>query len=146
MDAAKAAKYLKLAEYQAELFSKDPSTKVAAIVLCPESLQVLSTGYNGLPRKINELAERWQRPAKYNYVVHAEANAICNAAAHGVRLKGGIVVVTMFPCNDCAKLMIQSGINTVVCREPDLDDPVWGHKFAVSRELLQEAGINFIYI
>jgi dCMP deaminase len=137
-------KYLDLARFQADLFSKDPHTKVAAIMLAPDSFQVLSTGYNGIPRKVEELPERWERPEKYRYVVHAEANAICNAARAGVAIKDAILVVTMFPCAECTKLIIQSGISRVVAPEPDLSSERWGSQFALSLEMMKEAGITII--
>ena len=74
MNEDKIIKFYKLASVQAELFSKDPSKKVCALFIAPESHQILSAGYNGLPRKIKETEERWDKPKKYNYIVHAEKN------------------------------------------------------------------------
>jgi dCMP deaminase len=143
----KAEKYFKLAEYQANLFSKDPSTKVGAIFLAPQSLQILSLGYNGFPRNIDETApERWERPQKLYYISHAESNCVANACRHGTPLENSIAVVTMFPCAACAKLMIQSGISTLVTKEPNLECPRWGQEFKYSLEMLTEAGVVLIYV
>lgn len=143
----KAAKYLLLARKQAQLFSKDPSTKVGAILLAPESLQVLSVGYNGMPRGIDENVEaRWARPAKYKFVEHAERNALYNACRHGTPLQGCIAVITMFPCCDCARALIQSGVRTVVAPPADMADARWGGDFAVSLEMFAEAGVETIEV
>ena len=144
MDEIKAHKYFKLAKYQAELFSKDPNTKVAAIVIAPDSFQILSTGFNGICRKLQETPQRWARPAKYKWVAHAELNAIANAARSGVKLENGICVVTLYPCVDCCKALIQSGIKTIITREPNMADPKWGEDFAISKEMFEESGINVV--
>lgn len=146
MDSLKAVKYYQLARYQADLFSKDPDTKVAAILLAPDSLQVLSTGFNGICRKLAETPERWARPAKYKWVAHAELNAIANAARSGIKVEGAIAVVTLFPCVDCCKALVQSGIDTVVTVRPDLENPRWGEDFKISLEMLQESGVHIMYI
>lgn len=143
----KAVQYFKLARYQARLFSKDPSTKVAALFLAPSSLQILSAGYNGFCRGVDETkASRWERPAKYTYVVHAEQNGICNAARSGVALEGCIAVVTLFPCCECAKALIQVGARTVVAPRPDYDDERWGAQFRRSMESFEETGVRVILL
>lgn len=146
MDIDKAHKYYQLAKYQASLFSKDPHTKVAAIILAHDSLQILSTGFNGICRKLNETQERWSRPLKYKWVAHAELNAVANAARSGVKIEGSICVVTMFPCVDCCKALIQSGINTLITEKPDFDNPRWGDDFKISIEMFEEARIKIIYV
>ena len=143
----KAEKYFRLARAQADLFSKDPSTKVGAILLAPGSLQVLSLGYNGMPRGINEaIQERWQRPVKYKYVEHAERNALYNACRHGTPIEGSIAVITMFPCSDCARALIQSGVRTVVAPPPQDTSTGgrWAEDHAVSSEMLAEAGVEVV--
>ena len=143
MNDDKAIKFMQLANYTANLFSKDSDKKVGAILLAPESLQVLSMGYNGMPRKIDESKScRWERPLKYKYVEHAERNAIYNACRHGTPLKGSIAVVTMFPCCDCARALIQAGIRNLVTIKPDLNHPRWGEDFKISLEMFEEVGID----
>ena len=144
MDATKAEKYLKLAEFQAQLFSKDPSTKVAALVL-DNNQNIRSTGFNGLPRGFEETAERWSKPTKYDYVVHAEANAICSAARNGATLSGCTLFSTLFPCNDCAKLIIQSGITKIVTRKP-CEDSSWLQSFEKSKEMFDECSVKIVYV
>lgn len=148
MTPEKAAKYFRLAEFQADLFSKDPNTKVCALFIAPESLSILQSGFNGMPRKIDEhKAERWERPEKYQWVSHAEANGICNAARHGISLDGSTAVITLFPCSTCAKLLIQSGIREVVTEPPDVVlRPHWQSDFEFSKAMLEEAGVRIVYV
>lgn len=147
MNYEKAQKYLKLANYQAELFSKDPSTKVCAILLAPNTHQILSTGFNGFPRNIDEkITSRWDRPEKYKYVIHAEINSICNASRRGTPLEGSIAVITFHPCVECCKALIQSGISLVITTKPDLNSEIWGDSFKMSISLFKEAKIELIYI
>lgn len=146
MDVVKASKYYQLAKYQAELFSKDPSSKVAAILIAHDTFQILSTGFNGICRNLKETEERWTRPMKYKWVAHAELNAIANAARSGVKVENSICVVTMFPCVDCCKALIQSGIDTIVTEKPDMNNPRWGEDFKISLEMMEEAGLKIIYV
>lgn len=96
--------------------SKDKSTNVGAVIVGPDN-EIRSTGYNNFPRGINDdVEERHGRPQKYEWTEHAERNAIYNAARIGVPVKG----CTMYfnyepsPCADCARGIIQSGINKIV--------------------------------
>lgn len=142
----KKIKYYNLAKHIGENFSKDPNTKVGALLLYPDTLQIISTGYNGFPRGITENPERWERPHKYNYVVHAEMNMIYNSAKNGSSINGSIAVITLFPCNNCALALIQSGISTILTSKPNFDDQKWGTNFKISHDILTEANINIIYI
>ncbi|MBQ8539050.1 MAG: dCMP deaminase family protein [Ruminococcus sp.] len=94
--------------------SKDPNTQVGACIVDENNI-ILSTGYNGFPYGCSDDTFPWEREGddtKYKYVVHAELNAILNA--NGKLLKGAKLYVDLFPCNECAKAIIQSGINEVV--------------------------------
>ena len=94
--------------------SKDPSTQVGACIVSPEKI-IISTGYNGLPNGCSYDEYPWGREGeetKYPYVVHAELNAILNAG--GRVLRGAKLYVALFPCNECAKAIIQSGIKEVI--------------------------------
>ena len=102
----KAVKFFKLTRYMADIFSKDPSRKVGCMLLAPDSLQILSLGYNGFPRGVDEgKAERWTRPAKYQFVQHSECNALCNACRSGIGTAGSIAVITLYPCCGCLSLI-----------------------------------------
>ena len=141
----KAIKYFKLARYQANLFSRDPSTKVGALLLAPRSLEILSMGYNGMPRGIDDsIPERQARPAKYLYTEHAERNALYNANRRGIQLEGAIAIATLCPCADCARGFIQSGIAGLVTSVPNLSDDRWDASFRVGQEMLLEAGVGIL--
>ncbi|MBQ3417493.1 MAG: dCMP deaminase family protein [Ruminococcus sp.] len=94
--------------------SKDPNTQVGACIVDKNNI-ILSTGYNGFPYGCSDETYPWEREGedtKYPYVVHAELNAILNA--NGKSLKGAKIYVDLFPCNECAKAIIQSGISEVI--------------------------------
>ena len=94
--------------------SKDPSTQVGACIVSQDNI-IISTGYNGMPKGCSDDEFPWGREGeqtKYPYVVHAELNAILNA--NGRDLRGSRVYVALFPCNECAKAIIQSGVKEVV--------------------------------
>ena len=99
--------------------SKDPSTKVGCVLVGQDN-QVLSIGYNGFPRWVDgdddPNGERWTRPIKYEYVEHAERNAIFNAARSGIVLDGAIAYLNWepTPCAACTRALIQAGIVTIV--------------------------------
>lgn len=140
----KAAKFMRMALSQAQEFSKDGSTKVAAIIIGRHSHERRSCGYNGMPRGCNDnLAERQERPEKYLWYEHAERNAIYNAARVGTQLAGSLLLVTMYPCMDCARAIVQSGIEEVVTLSPPQDFlDRWGAHVDRSSELLAECGVK----
>lgn len=121
--------------------SKDTSTKVGAVITDFEHTQ-LSSGYNGLPRGVQYIPERLERPLKYKYFEHAERNAIYNAVRNGVPLRDSKLYVTSFPCTDCARAIIQSGINHVYYLEnPELESR-WGDDMSIAAQMLGEAGVH----
>ena len=96
--------------------SKDPGTQVGACIVGPDK-RILSMGYNGMPTGCDDDQMPWSREGdpletKYLYVCHAEFNAILNSGARD--LKGSTLYVTLFPCNECTKAIIQSGIKHIV--------------------------------
>jgi len=104
-------------------------------------------GYNGIPRGCDDTEEcRYERPTKYLFTEHAERNAIYHAARHGVSLKDCKMYVTLFPCADCARAMIQSGITKIIAPEPNLDHEVWGEHFKAAIQMMEEANIEIILI
>ena len=144
MDTETARRLLQVARCHADLFGREPDTRVAALILAPGSHQIISTGVNGMCRGVAERQERWTRPAKYRWVVHAELDAIASAARAGVRLDGSVCVVTLFPCADCCKALIQAGIRELVSPEPDVTHPRWGQDFEVAAQMLREAGVRVV--
>jgi len=121
--------------------SKDPSTKVGCIITSKDH-QILATGFNGFPRNVDEtIAERWERPLKYDLVEHAERNAIYHAARHGISLRGSTAYLNWYPCKDCTKGLIQAGIDEIVVDAiPTDSDDDWG--FKISKLMLDEAKVN----
>ena len=125
------------------LRSKDPNTKVGACIVSDEH-KVLSLGYNGMPTGIDDHKIPWGREGerletKYPYVCHAELNAILNSNHD---LKGSTLYVTLFPCNECAKALIQAGIKKVVYlsdKYHDSDDEV------AARRMLDMASIAYVH-
>lgn len=121
-------------------WSKDPRTKVGA-VLVNETKQVLSVGYNGFPRGVFDLEARYEdRPTKLMFVAHAERNALDNCFAD---TRGSTLYVTLPPCNECVKSIIQKGVRRIVsltsdARPQDNSD--------VAMIMLAEAGIQLDFI
>lgn len=121
--------------------SKDPRTKVGAVIVDQRGV-IRATGWNGFPRGIQDHPSRYaDRDVKLRLVVHAEANAIANAAAVGVPLEGCGLVVTKFPCRECAKLIIQAGIKKVYTQQIESDSH-WTESAEHARMMFDEAGIN----
>lgn len=125
-------------------WSKD-STQVGCVIV-GRNRELLSTGYNGLPRGIDEADNRTSRPAKYQWTEHAERNAIYNAARNGISLKGSKLFTNWFPCSDCARAIIQSGVVLVAGTKPDYAHPKYGEDFRISLEMLTEANIQIEYV
>ena len=127
--------------------SKDPSSRIGAVLV--RDNVVISTGFNGFPRGIDEAdEERWVRPLKYQYVSHAEANSILNAARNGIETVGTTLYLVGFgpptvPCIECTKTVIQAGVFRVVGRPyvPARDD--WKDDLNFAKSLLDEAGVIF---
>ena len=107
--------FMGIAQLAAER-SKDPNTQVGACIVNDEH-KIVSVGYNGMPRGVKDADMPWAREGnfldtKYPFVCHAELNAVLNSNA--ADLSGCTLYVTLFPCNECAKAIIQSGIKRVV--------------------------------
>ena len=120
--------------------SKDPSTQVGACIVSPDNI-IISTGYNGMPKGCSDDEFPWDRTGedtKYPYVVHAELNAILNAS--GRDLRGSRIYVALFPCNECAKSIIQSGIQEVVYLSDKYADTMMN---LVSKRMLDAAGVKY---
>jgi dCMP deaminase len=125
-------------------WSKDRSTQVGAVIVEPKSRVILSTGYNGMARGIDDDIEgRHVRPEKYLWTEHAERNAIFHAARHGIKLEGATMYLRWTPCSDCARAIIQAGLARVVCAPVSEDTPEhWRHSFETALDMLHEAGVE----
>lgn len=121
--------------------SKDPSTQVGACIVNPQK-KVVSIGYNGMPSGVDDDQVSWDAKegldSKYLYVAHAELNAILNAK-DGSGLANTKLYVTLFPCNECAKAIIQAGIKEVVYAEDKYHDTLASQ---AARKLFSLAGVK----
>jgi dCMP deaminase len=91
--------------------SHDSETKVAALLINPATFAVSADGYNGFVRGANDVTLPNTRPEKYPYMVHAEANLLCNAVRNGVKTDGNVIYTSISPCTQCLRLMWQAGIS-----------------------------------
>ena len=134
-------RFLELAK-QIASWSKDPSTQVGCVVVGPDR-EIRSTGFNGLPRGIEDSEDRLNnREIKYPMICHAEENAIMHAARIGMSLKDCTAYVTWPPCTRCARSLIQAGISTIVYPK-DIEIPDrWMEDFNLSLNMLKEANIS----
>lgn len=123
------------------LRSKDPSTQVGACVVGDDN-KVVSIGYNGMPRGIDDNDIPWGHgeglESKYLYVCHAEFNAILNTR-NGEKLNGCRIYVTLFPCNECAKAIVQVGIKEVIYLSDKHADNII---YEASKQILKKAGVK----
>jgi dCMP deaminase len=115
--------------------SKDPNTQVGACIV-NERNRIMSLGYNGFPRGCDDDAFSWDRPEKQKYVCHAELNAILNSG--GRSLEGCKIYVALFPCNECAKAIIQCGIKEVLFLSDKYAETDW---VEASKRMLRAAGV-----
>ncbi len=118
--------------------SKDPNTQVGACIVDENNI-IISTGYNGFPFGCSDDSYPWERQGddtKYKYVVHAELNAILNAS--GKSLKSARLYVDLFPCNECAKAIIQSGIKEVIYLYDKYAD---SEETKASKKMLASSGV-----
>ena len=122
--------------------SKDPSTQVGACIVSQDNI-IISTGYNGMPKGCSDDEFPWERSGdegetKYPYVVHAELNAVLNA--NGRDLRGSKLYVALFPCNECAKAIIQCGIREIVYLSDKYKDTMGN---LASKKMLDAAGVKY---
>lgn len=137
-------RYLDIAKGVAS-WSKDPSRQIGAVIVGNKG-QIISQGFNGFPRGIDDNQARYDdREVKYKYVVHAEANAIYNAIHNGATTNGATIYVTGLPvCHECAKAIIQTGITKVVMDTKPGEN--WLESGQLAVEILNEAGIKIEYL
>lgn len=132
-------KYYPIADAVAGL-SKDPSTKVGAVII-DERGCIRAVGYNGFPRGVDDDPGRYaDRTIKLRLIAHAEANAIANAAAVGTPLAGCSLVVTKYPCHECAKMIINAGIERILTKREEVGS--WIDSALTSSWMFDEAGVK----
>ncbi len=126
------------------LRSKDPNTQVGAAIV-DENHRVVSVGYNGFPKGCSDDEFPWSREggvltSKYAFVVHAELNAILNSPRS---VRGCTIYVSLFPCNECAKAIIQSGIKRIVYES---DKYAQTETTQASKKMLEAAGVELVQL
>jgi len=126
-------------------WSKDPSTKVGAVIVDDRTKRIVSTGFNGFPQGVEDTTARLEnREIKYEMVVHAEQNALVFA---GPQAQGcSLFVNPLPPCARCAVIIIQAGIARVVCPRPDLSHEPWATQSRIAEEMFNEAGVKVEYV
>ena len=136
-------RFLSLAK-EIATWSKDPSTQVGAVAIGDKG-EVLAQGYNGFPRGVKDLKERYEnKDIKYRYVVHAEMNCIYNATYNGIGLDGATMYVWGLPlCNECAKGIIQVGIARVVSPKLETHLSRWKVSCLNAMDMLKEVEIEY---
>lgn len=140
--------YINMAQL-VSLKSKDTSTKVGC-VLVGEDNEVLSIGYNGMPRGMDDsIIERQQRPFKYFFFEHAERNSLYNALRKNIPVRGATAYLNWepIPCPDCTRAFIQSGISRIVGPDrPFAGKGNWDSIYTASLPMLKEVGIDLVTI
>jgi dCMP deaminase len=122
--------------------SKDPNTQVGCCIV-DQNNHIMGTGYNGLPNGISDDEYPWKKSdnpleSKNTYVVHSEANGLLNSVKHDLR--GCRMYVTLFPCNECTKLIIQKGISEIIYLSDKKHDE---DMYEASRRMLDSVGIQY---
>lgn len=134
--------YLEICKITAKM-SRDDTTQVGAVIV-GEDKEVLSTGFNGFPRGVDDnKLERYERPEKYTWFEHGERNAIYNAARTGARLKGTTLFINAPPCSHCARAIIQCGIVHIIypTKHAFIGRKDWYADLLKAQAMLIEAGV-----
>lgn len=132
-------RFLEMADLVAS-WSKDPSTKVGAVIV-DANKRVVSVGYNGFPRGVDDMEARYNdRQLKYKLVCHAERNALDNAS---LTVDGCTMFVTFPSCNECMKSIIQKGIKHIVVRKTDRED---NYNWKEAIMMAEESGVSITFI
>ena len=133
-------RFMKLA-YEVSLWSKDPSTKVGAILV--KDNKVVATGYNGFPQNVADDPKRLNdRPTKYKMIIHAEMNALIQAGNEANESTIYIYGMAGPSCTNCTKHIIQAGVKRIVSRSGERPSR-WEEDFTIADNMLEEAGIIY---
>lgn len=132
--------FIRFARLAAER-SLDPSSKVGAVIV--KDNRIISTGYNGLPSGvIDNKPERYDRPLKYSWIIHAEENAIASAAKNGIACDYSSIYITPFhSCVKCTRQIIQVGIREVIIDEI-IDNPRYKEDFEIAKEIFIASNVK----
>lgn len=136
-------RFLRIAE-EVRLWSKDPGTKVGCVLVTDR--RMIASGYNGFPSTLSDSLELYEdRDYKLAVTVHAEANAILNAAKNGAKTQSCTAYVTFPPCSQCAAALIQAGVSKVICPNPATAPERWRASFKLANEMLYQSGVKLLY-
>ena len=132
--------------YEAAKTSPDPSTKNCTL-LVDNNNDVVIVDVNRFPDGVKNTPERLIKPAKYQFVEHAERNAFFSAARDGISTRGLVLISPWFPCVECARGIIQSGIVEVVVHKQACDriHETWKESLQIAKNMLEEAGVRIVY-
>jgi dCMP deaminase len=125
-------------------WSEDKSRQIGCVIV-GDANEIRSIGFNGLPRRVDaSVGHRHSREGgeKYHWYEHAERNAIYNAARIGVSIAGCRMYVSLYPCAECARAIIQSGISSVITFKPPAFDAMFSHSYEIATTMMLEAGIK----
>lgn len=137
-------RFMNLAK-EVSTWSKDPSSQIGAIAV-DDNRQILSVGYNGFPRGMDDSSELYEdREKKYSRIVHAEMNLIYNATHNGVSLKdSSVFVYGLWVCSECAKGLIQVGVKNIYMKPTSINKlEKWQEEFEKTKTYLNEIPINY---
>lgn len=136
-------RFLRIAE-EVRTWSKDPGTKVGCVLV--QDRRMIASGYNGFPSTLSDSLELYEdREYKLAVTVHAEANAILNAAKNGAKTQSCTAYVTFPPCSQCAAALIQAGVSQVISPDPANAPERWRASFARANEMLYQSGVKLLY-
>lgn len=136
-------RFLRIAE-EVRLWSKDPGTKVGCVLV--QDRRIIASGYNGFPSTLSDSLDLYEdRDYKLAVTVHAEVNAIMNAAKNGAKTQSCTAYVTFPPCSQCAASLIQAGVEKVVCPDPAQAPERWRASFKLGNEMLYDSGVKLLY-
>jgi dCMP deaminase len=134
--------FMQLARHAASR-SKDPDRQVGCVLVFGR--QVIATGYNGFPIGVKEDFMRWEKDKKSDYVIHAEENALLQAARQGIITAGSTAYVTRAPCHECMKKIINAGIEIVVSPAPEKNSK-WSGSWAFAAVMAKEADVSWRFV
>lgn len=137
---------LMVSAFSAATHSPDPSTQNGAVLVTPDGELLYATlACNEFPVGVKYSDERWERPAKYSFIEHAERNAIYRAAREGIATQGLVMYVVWATCDNCARAIIQAGLSKVVTLPPETDcgaQARWDDSIRVGLEMLEESRVE----
>ena len=135
-------KYIQVGKLLCDL-SDDTKKGVSTLIVKDDN--IISHGVNELPYGAEKTNERCTKPGKDFWMLHSERNAIYKASRAGISLVGAKMYCTYFPCSDCARAIIQSGIKALYSPKPDFNHHKWGETWVESEKMLRECNVSIIW-